>query len=74
MVTAQAIPITEAGLKGYEVIKNGVNCFTTGPCPSGDPGGAALVEIDADGLAAHQCQRLHVTESSRTIPSRSPDW
>ena len=34
--------------------KNGVNCLTTGPCPSGDPGGAALVEIDAEGLAAHQ--------------------
>ena len=34
--------------------KNGVNCLTTGPCPTGDAGGATLVEIDAEGLAAHQ--------------------
>ena len=34
--------------------ENGVNCLTTGPCPSGEAGGATRVDIDAEGLAAHQ--------------------
>jgi len=34
--------------------KNGVNCLTSGPCPTGDAGGAKRVEVDAAGMAAHQ--------------------